>query len=143
MALPRLVDACALLPPSEAREILGGEVSPPTTSALEGAGEALSQCSYSSPTSRRFLSLVLREAPTATAAGAAYDHARAQAKALTGSEPVEISGVGDRAYWTGGTFKQLTVLAKNLQLVVSVDLEDGRDRVEGTKSVARKALTLW
>jgi hypothetical protein len=138
------LDACALLTPADAREILGGEVAAPTRSIVPGSGETVSQCSYASdnsgasPRSHRFLSLLVRHSP---AAPAAYDQARAVAKALTGSDPVDVSGVGDKAYWTGGTFKQLTVLAKNIQLVVSVELGDGKDRVEGTKAVARKALS--
>jgi hypothetical protein len=137
------LDACAFLTPADAREILGSEVAAPTRSIVPGSGETVSQCSYAgatdaSPRPRRFLSLLVRQSP---AAPAAYDRARAMAKALTGSDPVDVSGVGEKAYWTGGTFKQLTVLAKNVQLVVSVELGDGRDRVEGTKLVARKALS--
>ena len=138
------LDACALLTRSDAKEILGGAVSSPTTSTIEESNERVSQCSYASDASdasarsRRFLTLLVRQSP---AAPAAYDHARAAAKALTGSDPVNISEVGEKAYWTGGTFKQLTVLAKKVQLVVSVDLGDGKDRVEGTKAVARKALS--
>ena len=135
------MDACALISRSDAREILGGEVSPPTTSVVQGTGETVSQCAYASPASHRFLSLVVREASTAADAAAAYDHARGEAKALTGSEPLEVAGIGEKAFWTGGTFKQLTVLAKNAQLIVSADFGDGRDRVEGTKTVARKALS--
>jgi hypothetical protein len=138
------VDACALLTPADAAAILGGEVGAPTRSAVPGSGETVSQCSYASddsgavPRSHRFLTLLVRQSP---AAPAAYDRARAAAKALTGSDPVEVSGVGEKAYWTGGTYRQLTVLAKNVQLVVCVELGDGRDRVEGTKAVARKALS--
>ncbi len=131
-------DACALLTPADAREIFGGEGAAPTRSIVPGSGETVSQCSYAADDSRRFLSLLVRQSP---AAPAAYERARAMAKALTGSDPVDVSGAGEKAYWTGGTFKQLTVLARDVQLIVSVELGDGRDRVEGTKAVARKALS--
>jgi hypothetical protein len=136
-----LLDACSLLTPGDAREILGGEVSPETTSVIQGSGETVSQCAYASAHSRRFLSLLVRQSMPAARADAAYDRARAMAKALTGSDPVDVSGVGEKAYWTGGTFRQLTVLAKGVQLIVNVDLGDGRDRIAGTKAVARKALS--
>jgi hypothetical protein len=134
------IDACTLLTRADAETLLGGSLAPPVTNAGEPAGNVVSQCAYASP-GHGHLTLLVRPAPTAAAAAAAYEHARAAAQALTGSAPLEVAGVGERAYWTGGTFRQLTVLAKKVCLIVSADLGDGRDRLEGAKAAARKAVS--
>jgi hypothetical protein len=136
-------DACALIPQADAEALLGGPVAPPTTNADEPAGNAVSQCAYASPTSHRYLTLLVRRSPTTAEAAAAYDRSRSAARALTGSDPLDVSGIGERAYWTGGTFRQLNVLQKNAWLIVSADLGDGRDRLEGAKAVARRALARY
>jgi len=134
------IDACALIPPADAEALLGGPVAPPTTNAGEPADTVVSQCAYASSTSHRYLALLVRRSPTAAEARAAYDRTRSAARALTGSDPLDVPEIGERAYWTGGTFRQLNVLQKNVWLIVSADLGDGRDRLEGAKAVARRAL---
>ncbi len=132
-----------MIPQADAEALLGGPVAPPTTNAGEPAGTVVSQCAYVSPATHRHLTLLVRQSPTPAAAAAAYDRARSEARALTGSDPLDVSGIagiGEKAYWTGGTFRQLNVLAKNVWLIVSADLGDGRDRLEGAKAVARRAL---
>ena len=151
VAIPSIanpIDACALLTRADAEALLGGPVAPPTTNANEPAGNVVSQCAYASSTlgprgNLGHISLLARPFPTAAGAAeaaAAYDRARSLAKALTGSDPQDIAGIGERAYWTGGTFRQLNVLAKNVWLIVSADLGDGKDWVEAAKAVARRAL---
>jgi hypothetical protein len=134
------IDACALIPQADAEALLGGPVAPPTTNAGE---PAVSQCAYASPTSHRYLTLLVRRSLTTAEAAAAYDRARSEARALTGGDPLDVSGIGERAYWTGGTFRQLNVLQKNVWLIVSADLGDGRDRLEGARAVARRAFARY
>jgi hypothetical protein len=136
----RAVDACALIPAADAEALLGGPVGPPTIAAKEAVASGVSQCSYRASGTGGYLTLLARKAATREAAEAAYERARALAKALTGSDPLDVKEVGERAYWTGGTFKQLNVLQGTVWLIVSADRGEGSDRFEGTKRVARKAI---
>jgi hypothetical protein len=138
-ASPQL-EACFLISPADAQALLGGSVALPTTNEPGTAGSGVSQCAYRAPGSGAYLSLLTRLSPTPAAAAAAYERARAEAKALMGAEPREVTGVGEKAYWTGGTFRQLNVLQGKVWLIVAADLGPGRDRLLDTEAVARKAL---
>lgn len=135
----RALDACSLITAGDAAALLGGPVSAPTVAEREVAASGVSQCSYRAGTGG-YLTVLARTAATREGAAEAFERARSLAKALTGEDPLDVREVGERAYWTGGTFKQLNVLEGTVWLIVSADRGGGGDRFEETRRVARKAL---
>jgi len=136
----RAVAACSLITAGDAAAFLGGAVGAPTVEETGVAASGVSQCSYRAAGTGGYLTVLARTFGTREGAAAAYERARSLAKALTGDEPLEVKEVGERAYWTGGTFKQLNVLQGRVWLIVSADRGGGSDRFEETKRVARKTL---
>lgn len=134
----RALDACSLITAGDAAALLGGPVSAPTVAEREVAASGVSQCSYRA--AGGYLTVLVRTAATREGAAEAFERARSLAKALTGEDPLDVREVGERAYWTGGTFKQLNVLEGTVWLIVSADRGGGGDRFEETRRVARKAL---
>jgi hypothetical protein len=131
------LDACGLIPPADAAELLGTAPGPPVTNDGVAASAEVSQCSYRGATTNTHLTLIVRRS---AAAPGLFERARASAKLLLWADPQEVPGLGDRAYWTGVTFRQLNVLCGDVWLIVAADLGTGKGRLEEARRVAERAL---
>jgi hypothetical protein len=134
------LDACALLTKEDAESFLGEGVGAPATTHTEAMGNTVTQCRYSASSGNKRVGLLLRQAATADEAAKIFRQARDSAKELSGVEPQMIEGLGESAYWTGGSLKQLNVLQGDAWLIVTTSPGNGTDPLEASKGVSRKIL---
>jgi hypothetical protein len=137
----RQVDACTLFTAADAQAVLAEEEVVEMSSFLsEGQGKRdPSQCGYnagSDPT--KVVRIEVRRAASAEAIQSAFDSTRSL---LAGSAPQDVPGLGDGAFWVGGTLQQLHVRKGAAQLIVTSQPGEGKDPLAVAKSIAGKALT--
>ncbi len=129
------LDACLLLTKSDAEELMGEAASSPTSSQV---GETVSRCAYMSKSGKR-VGLLVRQASSRSEAAQIFQKAQNESKGLSGSDPQAVPGLGDAAFWAGGTLKQLNVLKSEVWLIITANL-GGNDQRAASESVARKIL---
>jgi hypothetical protein len=134
--------ACELLPEADARELLGGPVKPPVTTMHADIGLVASRCAYLSETGNpiRVVTLLANRWQQAPAARQAFEHAHVLAQSISGQAPVNVPGLGDRAYWAGGTVNQLNVLDGDTWLVVTCTLGADPDLLGAARTAAERVL---
>lgn len=111
------LDACKLLTPEIAKSVIGEETAEPSTNNVGGV---VSTCSYSAKSANmKSLSLLARRAYTNESSVEVFKAAFDQSKSLSGVDPVSVSGLGDEAYWAGGTLNQLNVRKGDTWLILS------------------------
>jgi hypothetical protein len=136
----RDLTACALLAKEDAESLLGETVGAPTTTRNDAMGNIVTQCRYSTATGSKRVGLLARQASSGEEAAQIFKKAQSESASLSGSEPQVISGLGDAAYWTGGSLKQLNVLKGEAWLIITAALGNGTDPLEASKAVALKIL---
>jgi hypothetical protein len=126
----RQVDACALLTPQDAAQLLGAAAGP---GAAEQRGSVWS-CSYGAGEAR--LRLRVDEDPARDRVAFFHAHRRGLRDA------VELSGVGDGAYASDSAqgVSELKVLLGDTLLEISVGLPGRGDRVQAGAGLARRAV---
>jgi hypothetical protein len=142
-ARPRENLACKLLTREDAEALLGGPVrEPPVTSAMADIGVESWRCGYISAAQgpAKVVTLLAQHWQDAAAARKTYEHAHALSQSVSGQVPETIAGLGDRAYWAGGTVNQLHVLAGKDWLVISGTAGPGLDQLGPAKQAAAKIL---
>lgn len=130
-----MVSACGLLDRSEASSVLGGEVKvtrgPEVT---RPAGDvSVSNCGFASDQART-VNLLLRRSADASALAQEFAAARAAARDLYGVGPSDVPGLGEAAFWIGGTVNQLELLKGGSWITVMVFGLSSDDRL----AIARK-----
>lgn len=144
--LDKRYDACALFVKADAEAVLGTKVNDPLTSgaATEGQVTTVSSCSYATsaelPNDVKVASLLVRKAATKAEADQVFTDARAQSKGLSGVDPVDIRGLGDRAYWSGGNLTQMNVLNGNAWLIINIQDTQSRNLQQQATEAVKRAL---
>jgi hypothetical protein len=131
------LDACLLLTKSDAEELMGEAASSPTSSHV---GETVSRCGYMSQSGSKRVSLLVRQASSHNEAVQIFQKAQNKSKGLSGSDPQAVPGLGDAAFWAGGTLKQLNVLKGDAWLIVSAHFGSDNDPLAAGESAAKKIL---
>jgi hypothetical protein len=136
------LDACALLAKTGVEKVLGQTVESTSASRLaEGTDQtaAASQCSYRT-TSAQTVEFFARRSPVANNTLEAIGRVRNTLKDITQKEPVDVAGLGDKAFWTAS--RQLHVFAQgNLYFYVSMmNFKDEADAKAKATELARQAL---
>jgi hypothetical protein len=137
---PRSVDACQLFTAADAQAVLGEEEVVEMASFLsEAQGKKdPSQCGYNAGSDpSKVVRLEVRRAASPDAAQRAFTSTRAL---LAGSAPQDVPGLGDGAFWMGGTLAQLHVRKGATQLIVTSQPGEGKDPLALAKAIAGKAL---
>lgn len=135
--------ACKLLTRDDAEALLGGPVKePPVTSVTADIGVESWRCGYISvaQSPAKVVTLLAQHWQDAAAARKAYEHAHALSQSVSGQVPETVEGLGNRAYWAGGTVNQLNVLAGNDWLVISGTAGPGLDQLGPARQAAAKIL---
>jgi hypothetical protein len=134
--------ACELLTGDDAEQLLGGAVKPPVISLTADIGVVSSRCGYisASTTPVKVVILLARKYQQSADTRSAYERAHAISQTVSGQVPETVPGLGDRAYWAGGTVNQLNVLAGDTWLVISGTSGPGLDQLGPAKQAAAKIL---
>jgi hypothetical protein len=141
--MPPVVNhACELLTKDDAEEVLGGPLQPPVTSITRDIGVVSSRCGYiaKGATPAKVVTLLAKTWQDPAAAKRAFEHAHALSQTVSGQAPVTIAGLGNRAYWAGGTVGELNVLAGATWMAFSGTAGPGLDSLPQDQAAARKAL---
>jgi hypothetical protein len=143
-AAARQVDACTLFTAADAQAVLAEEEVVEMSSFLsEGQGKKdPSQCGYNAGSDpSKVVRIEVRRAASAEAVRSAFDSTRSL---LAGSGPQDVPGLGDGAFWVGGTLQQLHVRKGAAQLIITSQTGqpgEGKDPLVVAKAIAAKALS--
>lgn len=135
--------ACKRLTGEDAEALLGGAVQePPVTGSTADIGVESWRCGYISvaQSPAKVVTLLDQHWQDPTAARKAYEHAHAISQSISGQMPENVPGLGDRAYWAGGSVNQLHVLAGSDWLVISVTAAPGFDQLGPARKAAARIL---
>jgi hypothetical protein len=146
------LDACALFTKPEAEAVLGEQVKDGKHGIMENDGSGgtavVSQCIYrSSANFNKSADLVVRKSPASEKISASIPSIRKNLKEMSSSEPQNISGVGDQAFWAPvgqGDYHsiQLNVFrGDSTYLIISVKGFPDQQSVEKAKTIAQKLLS--
>lgn len=130
------VDACQLFKLTEAEELAGEDVNFRSSVLGEAKGRDPALCAYNSGGGDKVLSLQARRHGSAGQARSLLDSTRG---ILRGSKPQEVSGLGDAAFWVGGVIQELHAVKGTDRLIVTLQLQDGKDHLEEARGVATRA----
>ena len=142
----RQVDACTLFTEADAKAVLGEEEVVEMASFMnEAQGKKdPSQCGYNAGSDpSKVVRIEVRRAASADAAQGVFDSTRSL---LAGSAPQDVPGLGDGAFWVGGTLQQLHVRKEATQLIITSQTSqtsqpgEGKDPLAVAKAIAGKAL---
>lgn len=138
---PKPVDACALLPKAEAERILGGPVKD-AEHPLDGVGNfAITSCTYHTVSGGARISLIVMAATDPASAKASYEMDKSTNATHMQSQPRDVAGIGEAAFWTSGVAPSLRVLKGRVGLSVIVSGESGPDgKVRAVAEAAVKRL---
>jgi hypothetical protein len=140
---PRENLACKLLTRDDAEALLGGPVQePPVTGSTADIGVESWRCGYVSVAQNpaKVVTLLAQHWQDPAATRKAYEHAHAISRSISGQMPQQVPGLGDRAYWAGGTINQLHVLAGSDWLVISGTAAPGFDQLGPARLAAARIL---
>ena len=135
-APPKAVSACSLLTAEEVAAILGEPVEKPTDSAT---GRTVTNCNWMTP-SFHMVGILVRLASSPSEAATVRQDAHRQSKSLSGVDPQDVAGLGESAYWAGGSINQLNVFKGNYWLIITASKGKAGDNLSLAKAVAQKAL---
>ncbi|MBU2566970.1 hypothetical protein KKG46_05455 [Patescibacteria group bacterium] len=114
------LNACELLTKTIVSDYLG-DVDDPT---LRNTAGVVSTCTYTEPASFDSITLLVRRSQNNDESNTVNTNAKNESKNLSGVEPEDISGLGDSAYWAGGSLKQLNVFRGEDWLILSAFKDD-------------------
>jgi len=129
--------ACEVYGADDAAALLGGNIKVtqgPNVTRTDGAS-AVSNCIYSSDQART-LNILLRQSSDQVLARAEFDSARSSVETLYKVKPQDVPGLGDAAFWVGGSVDQLNVLKGGRWLTVMVFALSTDDRFALAQSAA-------
>jgi hypothetical protein len=134
--------ACELLTADDAGDVLGGALAAPVTSIVQDIGVVSSRCGYIAKGAApvKVVTLLAKTWQNPADAKRAFEHAHALSQSVSGQAPETIAGLGNRAYWAGGTLSQLHVLAGDTWMIFSGTAGPGIDPLPQDKAAAQKTL---
>ena len=137
------MDACILFPPNEA-EAFAGEGVAAMSSTLDEMTSSRDPlvCSYNAGTLEepRLVGLEVRASATPAAAHSRFEGSKSFLRNLAAGEAQDVPGLGQGAYWVGGSLHQLHVLEGNLVLVVTVQTANAAKSLYLCKQVVQRVL---
>lgn len=136
----KTVDACTLFTAADAQAVLGEEEVVEMTSFLSEAQKKRDpgHCGYNAGSDpSKIVRLEVRQAASPEAARGAFESTRSL---LAGSAPQDVPGLGDGAFWVGGSLDQLHVRRGATQLIITSQPGEGKDPLAVAKAIAGKAL---
>ena len=136
----RQVDACTLFTEADAKAVLAEEEVVEMSSFLTDGQKQKdpSQCGYNAGSDpSKIVRIEVRRAASPEAVQGAFDSTRSL---LAGSAPQDVPGLGDGAFWVGGTLEQLHVRKGPTQLIITSQPGEGKDPLGIAKAIAGKAL---
>jgi hypothetical protein len=138
---PPALEACTLMTIDDADP--GGQLGlVPVRAPIElPIGQDNAKCSYGTAEPPiMVVSLEVRRLPSAAAARREQRGSEGMLGTLSGSDPQEVPGVGERAMWAGGRVDQLHVLAGEMRLIVTIEVGEESERLERARAIAQSAL---
>ncbi len=124
-------DACKYLTKEIAESVVGPISKEPNT---EGSNVGMSNCMYLSDDFSAVSLLITSDFSSAT-----FDQAFQASKGISGVDPVKVEGLGDAAYWAGGTLNQMNILkGDNLMIIMAIGAKGDVQTV--ARGVAEKVL---
>lgn len=138
---PSAIDSCALITAADAQAVLGGPVKAPEK-PVEGEGVAVvTSCAYRSEASGlNHVTLIARRLDTSSSARSDFDQLKRDMEPQLNVTPSDVAGLGDGAFWAGGSVNQLAVLKGNAELLIMVNGSQGATPEAAARSLAEKAL---
>jgi len=122
-------DACALFTKADAEMALGQPVGDAQRPDQAGANDTIVTCRYKVQSENSYASaMLLVLVPLDGKVDSAKTHFaadKAMSQSMLAMAPVEIPGLGDEAYWLGGSVNQLTILHGNMRLILNVTTQTG------------------
>jgi hypothetical protein len=135
------IHACALLTADDATEVLGAPVTPATVTEQKLAGSRTSRCVYlTKERPLKVVNLLVQELPNHAQAARAFDFAREISPTVAGSPPRDLPGLGERAFWEGGSTNKLHVLKDNLWMTIGASVGPGLDEQGPSHAAAVRIL---
>jgi hypothetical protein len=136
------VDACGLITAADAQAVLGGPVKAPEN-PVSGEGNAVvTSCKYRAEAADlNNITLIVRRLDTPASGKQDFDQFKKDTEPKLNVTPVDVSGIGDAAFWIGGSLNQLAVLKGRDQLLISVNNPQGATEQEASQTLAAKALS--
>ncbi len=135
------LNACKLLTMEEASAVIGEELLKKYSGAKLG-NIIVTSCTYTvsstiMTTATSSVRFILQEFNTVEEAQRNYDAAREQSQDLSGTAPEEVTGLGESAYWSGGTLNHLGVHAGKRWYQLQVNgLPDPKTKAEALLKAA-------
>jgi hypothetical protein len=135
------IDACALLSQADAEQILGGSVEAPTQPMQGAATFLVTSCEYSlqggTPLDNASVIVTVPSDGDLATAQAAFDTGKQQAQANYNAAPVDVSGVGDAAYWVGGAGNNLSIMIGAVNITLSAFTQKGNTPPQAILDLAK------
>ena len=138
---PDKFEACALFPFEEAQAIAGTSVASISSTMEDAVGRDTKICSYNAGSVEvpQIMGLEVRPAQSVGEAERRQEGSRPFLGTLSKGQVVDVPGVGDAAFWAGGSVGQLHVRKGTVSLVVTI--QAGKDPMGAAKQVAERAFT--
>jgi len=118
------IDACALFTKADAESILGQPVGEPEFPIQGSATFNVTSCKYRLQNDRFTSASLIVTVPVngnVQSAQTAYNTDKSQVQEMYSVAPVDVPGLGDNAYWAGGSGNHLAILAGNVHLIIRAD----------------------
>ncbi|MFA4954709.1 MAG: hypothetical protein WC641_05345 [Patescibacteria group bacterium] len=129
--------ACDVLSGAEAATALGAVVEKGKSNEIQEGDVKVTTCAYATLVAPvKIMTLLLRRAENRAAAEEAFQEAKSQSRDQSGVEPQDILGLGDAAYWVGGSLNQLNVRKNEYWIILSAVNWQG-ESLPGLEQTAR------
>ena len=137
----KLLNACLLLTPEEADAAAGHSVDMLASPLDVTIGVDTVKCSYGElGPPLKLVSLEARRLPTRERARSAFEGSEAVMRRLAVGQVETVEGLGEAAFWAGGSVQQLHALRNDVVLLVAVELGDESKRRGIAETIVRRAL---
>jgi hypothetical protein len=106
---PERIEACSLFPFQEAQEIAGAAVATISSTLDDAVGADTKKCAYNAGSIEQpqILGIEIRPTRTVREAVRRQEASRSYLGTLAKGDLQDVQGVGDAAFWAGGSVKQL------------------------------------
>ena len=137
-------DACSILTKADAEQILGEPVDSPTSPQMGSETFSVDSCAYQvtggTALDRATLILTVPANGDLARAQAVFNTGKQQAQSLYNSAPVDVSGLGDAAYWVGGAGNNLSILKGDIYISLSASTQKGDSPSQALLGLAKVVL---
>jgi hypothetical protein len=135
---PERIEACSLFPFQEAQEIAGAAVATISSTLDDAVGADTKKCAYNAGSIEQpqILGIEIRPTRTVREAVRRQEASRSYLGTLAKGDLQDVQGVGDAAFWAGGSVKQLHIRKGAVLLVVT--LQAAKDPLASARQVAER-----